>query len=201
MSLILVYISHSFDFSILLMYRIKSCILYRLLHNKHPKPQHSGCKSQSIIYDNAVSQLCGSCTDPPWAHSAAGFAWQVSCGWSSLGLLGPEQARPLHVVFHLQGGQTRLQHIVTATLHTDKLQYKQNHHTCIYLPGQSPRVTAEGMDTRTCDSLQASSVTDDHSGSLIELSLILLPIRLTLESCYSLTKLLSYLLHVLSFKS
>lgn len=63
------------------------------------------------------------------------------------------------------------------------------------------RVTVEDVVTRRCDSLQATNVTSNHSASLMGLSLILLPIHLTLESCYSLTKFLSYLLHILSFKS
>lgn len=63
---------------------------------------------------------------------------------------------------------------------------------------QKPELVWKGVDTGRSDSLQAMNVTIYDSSSLMGL-LLLLPILLILEACYSLMKFPSYLLHILSF--
>lgn len=62
---------------------------------------------------------------------------------------------------------------------------------------QKPELVWKGVDTGRSDSLQAMNVTIYNSSSLI--GLLLLPILLIPEACYSLTKFPSYLLHILAF--
>lgn len=67
------------------------------------------------------------------------------------------------------------------------------HHICLRPTGQShththkPELLWKGVDTGRGDSLQAINVTIYYSGSLMG-PLLLLPILLILEACYSLTK-------------
>ena len=127
-------------------------------------------------------------------------------GRAHLTLLGLEQTRSNHVVFHLQGGQTSLLHMVRAAFQEDKLHCASTYELSICITfayvslakvihaSQSLR---EGVGTRKYDSMQVINVTNSHRSSLRGLLLLLLPILLMLESCYSFKKFLFYLFHIL----